>query len=111
MKNIVAMLVMTGALAVTTPACKGPVFPVIDGIANVVAVDLAEGKTDEQIASDVCQFLGGTSSTDAACGNVEALIQDAITLLIDTGVLKGKALENGKAYQTRRAQAPAPASK
>lgn len=103
-KHFVSVLAVAGGLTLL-PACKTPVFPVIDGIANVVAQDLAAGKSDAQIASDVCQFLGGTSQQDAVCANVETLIQDAVALLIDTGVLSAKQLENAKAWQAAHAKA------
>jgi hypothetical protein len=73
-------------------ACNGPVFPQIDAVERVVAKDLAEGRSDSQIASDVCAVLGGRSTTDAVCADVELVVADTIRLLTTSGVLSGPAL-------------------
>lgn len=109
MRIIAAPLALVIALA-TTPACKGgSAFPVLTTIEQTVADDLAAGKTDAQIASDVCADLGGSAQTDAICANAEQLVQVTITALIDSGVLSGLALTNAKAYVVRHAL-PAAAS-
>lgn len=100
--------ISVAVVALTLVGCGQPLFPTLSAIEQTVASDLAAGKNDAQIASDVCADLGGSSSTDAVCANVEVLVQDAIALLIDAGVLKGVALQNAHAYQLRH---PAPASK
>jgi len=71
-------------------------FPVLDKVEQVVAADLAGGASDQQMASDVCAALGGTATTDAVCADVATIIQDTIAMLIDSGALKGAALENAK---------------
>ncbi len=76
-------------------------FPTLDKVEQVVAADLANGVSDAQMASDVCNALGGSSTTDAICASTERLIQDVIVALVDAGILKGKAAENGHAYLAR----------
>lgn len=97
-----------GLAAASSMGCGQPVFPTLSAIEQTIANDLAAGKSDAQIASDVCADLGGTAQTDAVCANVEVIVQDAIALLVSTGVLKGVALDNAHAYQLRHS---APASK
>ena len=75
------------ALAVATPACKGPILPAAANVIQVVLDDYKAGKSDSQIASDVCAALGGTSSTDAVCASTEVVLQDVVTYLIDAGLL------------------------
>lgn len=90
-RRLAALLMLVVGISIGVPTVEGcgqPVLPIAAAITNVVANDLAQGKSDAQIASDVCQALGGTSTQDAVCASVETLIQDAITLLIDTGVIK-----------------------
>ena len=107
MRIIAAPLALVIALA-TTPACKGgSAFPVLNTIEQTVAADLAAGKTDPQIASDICADLGGSTQTDAVCANAEQLAQTIITALIDSGALSGLALTNGQAYMARHAPSPA----
>jgi len=94
-----------GIVAVPSTACKGPVLPVAENIVSVVEADLAAGKTDAQIASDVCSALGGSSATDAICASTETVVQDVITYLIDSGIISGVALERGKAYMAAHPKA------
>jgi hypothetical protein len=97
----VVVLAAGGLALITILACKGPVFPTLTAIEQTVVQDLQAGKSDAQIASDVCADLGGGAATDAACAGVETVVADIITVLIDTGVLSGKSAENGKAYKAR----------
>lgn len=101
--TFLGVLLVVGAVSGGAAACGQPVFPTLSAIEQTIATDLAAGKSDAQIASDVCADLGGSSSTDAVCGGVETIVQDVITVLIDTGVISGKALENAKSYQLRHA--------
>ena len=89
------------ALAALT-ACGQPLFPALQKIEQTVQADLeaTPPKTDAQIASDVCADLGGSSSTDAACADVEIVIQDVIAVLVDTGVLSTAGKARGAAFMT-----------
>ena len=90
-------------IAVALVACNQPVLPTVDKILNVVSADLQAGDSDPQIASDVCKALGGSAPTDAVCADVTVLVEDAVTILIDSGAISGVALSNGRAYQARHA--------
>jgi hypothetical protein len=76
-------------------------FPVLNAIEAVVAKDLAAGASDEQIAADVCQALGGNSLEDAVCADSAQIVQDVVTTLLDTGVLSGQARSNALALKAR----------
>ncbi len=111
---VIALLTSLAAGAgVAVAGCKSPVLPAVQNVVNVVLTDLQAGDSDAQIASDVCKALGGSAPTDAVCGGVEVVIQDAIALLIDSGTLSAADLSKAQAYQTRHSklQTPAPASK
>lgn len=97
------LALIAGAFALLVVACTTlqAAFPFLDKVEQVVAADLANGASDAQMASDVCAALGGSSTTDAICASSERLIQDVIVALVDSGVLKGKAAENGHAYLAR----------
>lgn len=82
---ISTIMVLSGPVA-----CKGAVVPTVLDVVNVVEKDLEAGDTPAQIDSDVCAALGGTATTDAVCADVTVLVQDAIALLVDGGVLKNK---------------------
>jgi len=97
---IIALLAVAGP---SLTGCKGPIFPEIQAVEQVVAADLEAGKTDAQIASDVCAALGGTSTTDAICGGVATLITDVVMVLLDTGVLSQKGQVNAHALLQRAA--------
>ncbi len=97
-KPPIGLAMLTMVLGLFVVGCKGANFPSLDGIEKIVVQDLSNGATDQQIGLDVCTFLGGTAQTDAVCANVGQLVADAITLLIDTGVLQGQAAARGKAY-------------
>ena len=83
------------------PACKGSALPVAENIVAVVLADLQAGKSDAQIAADVCAALGGSSATDAVCSGAEQLVADVIVYLIDSGTISNPALANAQAYQAR----------
>lgn len=72
-----------------------------------VAADLSDGASESQMASDVCRDFGGSALTDAACANVPLVLQDIISLLVDTGKVSGTALANAKAFQARHMAAKA----
>ena len=104
--RVLVGLAMLGAVAVVAVHLAGcqqveAAFPALEKIEQTVAADLAAGKTDEQMASDVCADLGGSASTDAACADAVTLVQDAVTLLVDSGALSGSALANAKSYRAR----------
>jgi len=100
---VAGLLLMIGALS--TSACKGSVLPAFMNVVQVVETDISAGKTDAQIASDVCAALGGSATTDAVCAGVETIVQDAIVYLIDTGALTGPALQRGQQYLTAHPKA------
>jgi hypothetical protein len=85
-------------LGTTQLACSQPVLPLVTNVANVVLNDLKAGDSDVQIDSDVCKALGGSATTDAVCAGVTVVVNDAIAILIDTGILTGTALDRGKSY-------------
>ena len=109
-KKAAAAGAAVAALALMVIGCNGALFPMLDTVAKTVLSDLEAGKPDPQIASDVCAVLGGTSVQDQTCANVETVIQDTITTLVDLGLLKGVALTNGRSYQARHAPAAPAAS-
>jgi hypothetical protein len=87
------------SFALVLVGCNQPVFPTLQTIEQTVAADLAAGKTDQQMASDVCADLGGTATTDAVCADAVTLVQDAVTILIDSGALAEPAMANAKKYK------------
>lgn len=96
---VVTMLAL-GALCGTQQACKGSALPVFEQVVAVVEADLKNNVSDSQMASDVCQAMGGTATTDAVCAGVEVVIRDAVQLLIDSGVLSGNPLARAKSYMS-----------
>lgn len=101
---------LLGAAAYLMVACGQPVLPTIDKVINVVQQDLEAGDTDAQIASDVCAALGGSATTDAVCANAPALISDAVTILLDSGLLSAKGQATARDYKTRHTAAAAPSA-
>jgi hypothetical protein len=102
-----AAVALIGMLVVGQTACKGSALPTIAAVVQIVEADLIANVGDAQLSSDVCKALGGTASTDAICAAVPGLIQDAITLLIDAGVLPPSALATAQTYMTAHPKAPA----
>ena len=84
--------------AVMLSGCNQPVLPVFEQVVAVVEQDIQNNVSDSQMASDVCKAMGGTATTDAVCAGVEVVIQDAVQLLIDSGVLSGNSLARAKSY-------------
>ena len=74
-------------------------FPELDKIEQIVATDLAAGKTPEQIEADVVTSMCPTSAAPLCVDGV-VVLNDVVTWLIDSGVLKGQALANAKAVQS-----------
>jgi hypothetical protein len=79
-------------------ACKGPIYPELQAVEQVVADDLASGATDAQMASDVCKALGGSALTDAVCAGVETVIQDVLQVLLDTQSLSPAVAQRAHEY-------------
>ena len=100
-----AFLLILGALATTQPACKGSALPVIENVVSVVEADLAAGKSDAQMASDVCAALGGSVLTDAICASAETILQDVIVYLIDSGKLSAPAQQRAASYMAAHPKA------
>jgi hypothetical protein len=91
------MLLVLGLGYVLT-ACKGPLYPELQAVEQVVANDLASGATDAQMASDVCKALGGSALTDAVCSGVETVIQDVLTVLLETNSLSPEVAQKAHEY-------------
>jgi hypothetical protein len=109
--KVAALVLVLGLLGGTQTACKGgSVLPGIEAVVQVVENDLKNNVSESQMASDVCQALGGSAPTDAICSVVPVLIQDAIQLLIDGGTLPPNALSNAQKYMAAHPKAAAPAS-
>jgi hypothetical protein len=104
-----AVLALVAVLGTQT-ACTPATIPTIEAVVQVVETDLTNNVGDAQLASDVCKALGGSTSTDAVCADVPALIVDAIQLLIDSGTLPPNVLANAKSYMlAHKAAVAAPA--
>jgi hypothetical protein len=93
-----SMLVLGFGLMSTQSACKEPLVPTVQTILQVVSADIQAGDGAAQIDSDVCKALGGSATTDAVCADATVLIQDAITLLIDSGTLSAAQKQTAQAY-------------
>jgi len=102
-------IVLVFALLGPTLACSKALFPTLNAVEQTVLTDLEAGKTDTQIASDVCADLGGTAQTDAICADVAGIINAAITLLMTTGLMSPAAQKNAQAYRMGHPLTPAPA--
>lgn len=87
--------------AVMLSGCTPAQVSTFDAIANKVLADLQAGDTDTQMASDVCQILGGSALTDAVCANVANILNDVVSALLDSGQATGAALANAQAFQAR----------
>lgn len=89
---LVGALALVAVLGLLAPGCawfKAEV-PVAANVVAIVERDFRAGDGAPQISSDVCKALGGSAPTDLACAGVAVLVQDALSLLIDSGVLAGK---------------------
>jgi uncharacterized protein YcfL len=64
-------------------------------IENTVLADLAAGKTLEQIEADVSKLVAGQAGAD-----VVVIVNDALTLLEDLGVIPQGALPQAKVMST-----------
>lgn len=91
--GVILFVLALGALGGGLTACAQiqAVLPELDAIEAVVVKDLAANDTDGQIAADVCQLLGGTSTADAVCANVTNIVVDVVQTLLDSGVLGKRA--------------------
>ena len=90
----VAMGVAVGAYALTdcTPAQGANV----ENIPALVLADLAQGKTVPQIEADVAKLLAGQLGADA-----DVIVEDAIVLLVDAGVIPASVLPFAKSTLTQ----------
>jgi hypothetical protein len=73
------------------PGCStlAAAFPELDKIEQLVATDLAAGKTAEQIEADVA-VLVCPNSVATLCVDAVVVVNDAVAFLIDTGVFANK---------------------
>lgn len=110
-----AVLIMIGGLVSSQTACNGgAAWPIMSKVVQVVENDLKTNVSETQMASDVCQALGGNAPTDAICAAVPGLIQDVIALLMDGGTLPPAALVRAQSYMAahpKAAPAAGPVSK
>jgi hypothetical protein len=73
-------------------------FPTLDKIEQIVATDLAAGKTDVQIEADVATLLC-PSQAATLCTDAVVVLNDVLAFLIDSGTLGGQQLANAKSLQ------------
>lgn len=98
--SLVMALCMVGmsAVAASGEGCKpAEVAPKLSQVEQTVLDDLAMGKSAEEIERDVAQDLAGQPGADAT-----KLVQDAIALLEDLGVIPPNVL--GHAQDVARAE-------
>lgn len=62
------------------------IYPELDKIEQIVAADLAAGKALVQIEADVAALLCGSSAAPL-CVDIVVVVNDAISFLINTGIL------------------------
>lgn len=99
--QVAAKMLMVSVLGIVLLGCTqvDSALNALDKAVQVVQADLEAGKTDEQIAADVCAAEGGSATTDAVCAGVTYLVQDAVQILIDSGALSPAAMQRAKQYQ------------
>jgi hypothetical protein len=87
-------IVIAGAigLSVSLSGCKGPASPIFSTIENKVLSDLQAGDGLAEIEADVNALVPGLAS-------VEELVEAAITVIVDSGVLSGSVLERAQSYK------------
>jgi hypothetical protein len=94
--GVVALL--AGYLAVTQPACKGINFPTLDAVEQVVLTDLETCGTStaclEKMDADVAKLFNNPTVT-----LVDSVINDAITFLIDAGIIPANFMGEAKHLQ------------
>lgn len=74
------------ATAVLLMGCTAAFFPTLDKVEQLVLNDLAAGKTPEQVEADVATLLCG-SNVAPLCVDAVVVVNDVVTVLVDTGVL------------------------
>lgn len=81
--------IQTLAFGVATQGCSPAIQAEAKSIEQLVLTDLAAGKTDVQIEADIANLLVGQVGVDAV-----VLLNDALQLLIDAGVIPPDLMAN-----------------
>lgn len=91
-----AMLLAMFAAVLSISACKNlsAAFPVLDQVEQEIVTDLQEGMGPTQIEDDIARMLAGQEGVD-----VVTVVQDAVTFLIDMGIIPSNLLEPAKAIK------------
>lgn len=84
-----ALAVVAVGAALSLSGCKWikAEVPVVAQVVQVVEADVRAHDSLPQITQDVCASLGGDQATCLASAGTALLIQDALAILIDSGVL------------------------
>jgi hypothetical protein len=76
------------AVSLTQPACNSAAAPIFSQVEQTVLSDIEAGKTDAQIEQDVAALLGEQLfDAGAVTEEVVVVVQDAVAVLIDLGVI------------------------
>jgi hypothetical protein len=95
MAGMSGVLLLAGALGLSNTSCKGVNFPQLDKVEQIVLNDLAScGATPacvQQMESDVATLIAGQAGADAV-----KLLNDALTLLVDAGLVPADLLPKAR---------------
>lgn len=95
-------------LILVLEACGKPTTPAsvekdLGAVVNTIVADVKAGKSAEQVEADVGALLCADFVADsgvATCVNVVAIVDEGITLAIDSGALTGLLATKGSVLQT-----------
>jgi hypothetical protein len=78
----------SAAVAVPLTQCNSAAVPIFSQVEQTVLSDIEAGKTDAQIEQDVAALLGEQLfDAGAVTEEVVVVVQDAVAVLIDLGVI------------------------
>lgn len=91
-------IVFAVGIATSEAACTPAQVAEAKSIEQLVLADLEAGKPVEAIESDVAVLLCGQPNA-SACVDVVVVLNDALTLLIDSGVIPANVLPRAKSMR------------
>ena len=100
--GLVSALAVVACLAVpaaSVPACSQvspAVFPILDKVEQTVLADIEAGKGLPQITIDVAAVVAAQLVPEQISPDVDRLVEDALTLLIDSGLVPANWLTAAK---------------
>lgn len=94
--RLATLVAMFAVLLFSMPGCKTfqAAFPVLDQVEEEIVNDLKAGMTTQQIEEDIARLLAGQPA-----GDVVIAINDAVTFLVDMGIIPPNLIPQAKALQ------------